>query len=285
MELLLVTGQAGAGKTQAANVLEDFGYYRVDNLPLELVDSFVEMALADPVKYGKSALVLDSASEALGDRFFGLLETLRARQVSCRVLFLEASDEVVISRYKETRRAHPMQSDTMGIEQGIAAEKLRLAAVRERADWVINTDNTKLAELRQRMAAVLDRANEGLTVYITTFGFKYGLLADIDLLFDARFLPNPYYIEALRPLTGHDAPIRDYLASVKQYGTFMAMLCPMVDFLVDNYALDGRSSLNIGVGCTGGRHRSVAVAVALAEYLQEKGHQVRLAHRDIERPV
>ena len=275
MKLVIVTGMSGAGKTIALKMLEDMGFYCVDNLPIPLADKFVQLA-AGGRGISQAALGVDiRGGEELGE-LDSVLKDWRERGLDFKVLFLDASDEALIKRYKETRRSHPL-AGAGRIDQGIAMERERLEFLRRDADYIIDTSRLLTRELRQELEKIFvkNQAFRSMFITVLSFGFKYGIPQDGDLVFDVRFLPNPYYVEELRPLTGEDERIQTY---VKQGGTaeeFLAKLYDLVDFLIPNY---------ISVGCTGGKHRSVTIARELYAHLKERDeYGIRLEHRDIGR--
>lgn len=285
MKLVIVTGMSGAGKTIALKMLEDLGYYCVDNLPIPLMDKFAELVMDRSGKEKQVALGIDVRSGQELSQLDEILESWRNGGMPFEILFLDASDEVLVKRYKETRRSHPLAG--MGrIDSGIARERKELAFLKKQADVIIDTSQLLTKELRQELEKIFlgNKNYNNLFVTVLSFGFKYGIPADADLTFDVRFLPNPHYVEALRPHTGEEKLIQDY---VKQGGTcdeFLKKLFDMLDFLIPNYVLEGKNQLVIGVGCTGGKHRSVTVARALYDYLsQKKELGVKLEHRDIEK--
>ena len=284
MKLVIVTGMSGAGKTIALKMLEDMGFYCVDNLPIPLADKFVQLA-AGGRGISQAALGVDiRGGEELGE-LDSVLKDWRERGLDFKVLFLDASDEALIKRYKETRRSHPL-AGAGRIDQGIAMERERLEFLRRDADYIIDTSRLLTRELRQELEKIFvkNQAFRSMFITVLSFGFKYGLPQDGDLVFDVRFLPNPYYVEELRPLTGEDERIQTY---VKQGGTaeeFLAKLYDLVDFLIPNYISEGKNQLVIAVGCTGGKHRSVTIARELYAHLKERDeYGIRLEHRDIGR--
>ena len=284
MKLVIVTGMSGAGKTIALKMLEDMGFYCVDNLPIPLADKFVQLA-AGGRGISQAALGVDiRGGEELGE-LDSVLKDWRERGLDFKVLFLDASDEALIKRYKETRRSHPL-AGAGRIDQGIAMERERLEFLRRDADYIIDTSRLLTRELRQELEKIFvkNQAFRSMFITVLSFGFKYGIPQDGDLVFDVRFLPNPYYVEELRPLTGEDERIQTY---VKQGGTaeeFLDKLYDLVDFLIPNYISEGKNQLVIAVGCTGGKHRSVTIAQELYAHLKERDeYGIRLEHRDIGR--
>jgi RNase adapter protein RapZ len=282
-DLVVITGFSGAGKSTAMAVFEDEGYFCVDNLPSEMIRSLVELFMHSGSKVQRAAVV----SDVRGGRYFeGLAEIvdeLRRTGVRHRVLFLEASELTLQTRYKETRRRHPL-APAGSVAEGIARERAALAPVRARADVVIETDGLTAAGLRRKLAdELLPTPTPGrLSVTLESFGFKYGPIKDPDLMFDVRFLPNPHYEAELRPLTGNDQQIVEYIDRDGDLQAFYARLHPLLDYLLPQYLAEGKAHLVIGIGCTGGRHRSVAVAEHLAaRYRNDATYLVEVSHRDI----
>lgn len=286
MKLVIVTGMSGAGKTVALKMMEDMGYYCVDNLPIPLIEKFAELALgSNQGQSNQVALGIDIRSGQELPLLDKILERWRTDGIPFEILFLDASDEVLLKRYKETRRNHPL-AGAGRIDEGIKKERECLAFLKKQANVIMDTSMLLTKELRQELEKIYmeDGTYDNLFVTVMSFGFKYGIPADADLVFDVRFLPNPYYVENLRPKTGEEKEIQDY---VKQGGTadiFLGKLYDMLDFLIPNYVLEGKNQLVIGIGCTGGKHRSVTIANAVYEHLkQQKGLGVKLYHRDIEK--
>lgn len=286
MKLVIVTGMSGAGKTVALKMMEDMGYYCVDNLPIPLIEKFAELALGNNQGLSNQvALGIDIRSGQELPLLDKILERWRTDGIPFEILFLDASDEVLLKRYKETRRNHPL-AGAGRIDEGIKKERECLAFLKKQANVILDTSMLLTKELRQELEKIYmeDGTYDNLFVTVMSFGFKYGIPADADLVFDVRFLPNPYYVEILRPKTGDEKEIQDY---VKQGGTadiFLGKLYDMLDFLIPNYVLEGKNQLVIGIGCTGGKHRSVTIANAVYEHLkQQKGLGVKLYHRDIEK--
>lgn len=286
MKLVIVTGMSGAGKTVALKMMEDMGYYCVDNLPIPLIEKFAELALGNNQGLSNQvALGIDIRSGQELPLLDKILQRWRTDGIPFEILFLDASDEVLLKRYKETRRNHPL-AGAGRIDEGIKKERECLAFLKKQANVILDTSMLLTKELRHELEKIYmeDGTYDNLFVTVMSFGFKYGIPADADLVFDVRFLPNPYYVEILRPKTGDEKEIQDY---VKQGGTadiFLGKLYDMLDFLIPNYVLEGKNQLVIGIGCTGGKHRSVTIANAVYEHLkQQKGLGVKLYHRDIEK--
>lgn len=284
MKLVIVTGMSGAGKTIALKMLEDIGFYCVDNLPISLVDKFVQL-VSEGTSIEKAALGLDIRSgEELGN-LDEILENWRSSNVDVQVLFLDANDAVLIKRYKETRRTHPL-AGAGRLENGIEKEREKLAFLKREADYIIDTSMLLTRELRKELEKIFlqDARYKNMYVTVLSFGFKYGVPEDADLVFDVRFLPNPYYDEHLRPLTGQVQAVRDYVMRGTTAEIFLKKLYDMIDFLLPNYINEGKNQLVIAVGCTGGKHRSVTIARALYEHLEAVGeYGIRIDHRDIEK--
>ena len=284
MKLVIVTGMSGAGKTIALKMLEDIGFYCVDNLPISLVDKFVQL-VSEGTSIEKAALGLDIRSgEELGN-LDEILENWRSSNVDVQVLFLDANDAVLIKRYKETRRTHPL-AGAGRLENGIEKEREKLAFLKREADYIIDTSMLLTRELRKELEKIFlqDARYKNMYVTVLSFGFKYGIPEDADLVFDVRFLPNPYYDEHLRPLTGQVQAVRDYVMQGGTADAFLKKLYDMIDFLLPNYINDGKNQLVIAGGCTGGKHRSVTIARALYEHLEAAGeYGIRIDHRDIDK--
>ena len=284
MKLVIVTGMSGAGKTIALKMLEDMGFYCVDNLPISLVDKFAQL-VSGGGDIAQAALGIDIRS---GEELNHLDEILRGWKntgLDFQVLFLDANDATLIKRYKETRRSHPL-AGTGRLDKGIEKERVKLAFLKKDADFIIDTSKLLTRELRQELEKIFlqDREYSNMFVTVLSFGFKYGIPEDADLVVDVRFLPNPYYVEELRPLTGEDQVIRDYVMQGGTGQAFLDKLYDMVDFLLPNYIGEGKNQLVIAVGCTGGKHRSVAMANALYGHLAAFGeYGIKIEHRDIDK--
>lgn len=285
MRIVIVTGISGAGKSTALKMLEDAGYFCVDNLPVPLLPKFMEMLILPGSEYTKVGLGIDIRSSQKFGQLRETLETLRKKDVKFEILFLDASDEALIKRYKETRRSHPLAGDGR-VDKGIDQERRRTIFLKQQADYIIDTSQMLTRELRSEILKIFveNKNYKNLYVTILSFGFKYGIPGDADLVFDVRFLPNPYYIQELRPMSGNDAPVRDYVMSSETARKFLDKLVDMVQFLIPNYVAEGKNQLVIGIGCTGGKHRSVTLANALYYALeQEEGYGLKIEHRDIEK--
>ena len=282
MRFVVVTGMSGGGKATAIKILEDAGYYCVDNLPVRLIDKFMELVNQPGSDINKVCLGLDVRADRPFVYVEEVLDELRAKGYQYEILFMDASEEVLIKRYKETRRAHPCAPKGR-VEDGISKEREILHKIRERAEYVIDTSNLLVRELREQLLKIFveDKDYDSLMVTIMSFGFKKGIPADADLVFDVRFLPNPYYVDELKPLTGNDKPVQDFLSGFPRTYVFMDKLMDMLGFLIPYYVEEGKNQLVIAIGCTGGQHRSVAIANRLYEALNGKGdYGLSLYHRE-----
>ena len=285
MRIVIVTGMSGAGKSTALKMLEDMGFYCVDNLPIRLIEKFIELIQGGGTEAKDIALGIDIRNPEFIGLMSEVIERLKQEDIDCKVLFLQASDECLIKRYKETRRSHPLLQGQR-VEVGIEKERTLMAGLLAQADYVINTSQLLTRELKTQLEDILLKGFDYKSLFVTvlSFGFKYGIPTDADLVFDVRFLPNPYYFESMRPLTGNDAPVRDYVMSSDTAKVFLEKLTDMVTFLIPHYIDEGKSQLVIAIGCTGGKHRSVTIANALYEKLKGKeGYGLRLDHKDIEK--
>lgn len=284
MRIVIVTGMSGAGLSTTLKMLEDMGYYCVDNIPVMLLSKFVELAAGNGDGNPDVAIGIDIRNgkglSELEDEFENLLN----KRYVYDVLFLDASDEVLIKRYKETRRSHPLAKSDR-IDKGIVMERNRLEFLKKQANYIIDTSELLTRELKQELERIFvrDEKFNNLFVTVLSFGFKYGIPTDADLVFDVRFLPNPYYVDDLKPLTGNDKPVQDFVMQNETAKVFLDKLVDMVEFLLPNYILEGKNRLVIGIGCTGGKHRSVTLANALYNALQGKDYGVKVEHRDIEK--
>jgi RNase adapter protein RapZ len=286
-DLVIITGFSGAGKSTAMAVFEDEGYFCVDNLPSEMIRSLVELFMHQGSKVERAAVVSDVRGGSYFEGLAAMLDDLRAAGIKHRVLFLEADEQALLTRYKETRRRHPL-APTGSVADGIAREREALAPLRNRADVVINTTGLTVAMLRRKLATeLLPSSTPGrLAVSFESFGFKYGPARDPDLLLDVRFLPNPHYVRELRPLTGEDQRIIDYINRDGELNQFYERLHPLLDYLLPQYLAEGKAHLVVAIGCTGGRHRSVAIARHLAErYGSDPEYLIEVVHRDVDRAV
>lgn len=284
MKMVIVTGMSGAGKSTALNVLEDEGYYCVDNMPITLIPKFAELAAGQEKGYSNIALGIDIRSGGALGELAAVLAELSGRHYNYKILYLDSSDEVLVKRYKETRRTHPLAKDDR-VDRAIALERARMEFLKKQADYIIDTSQMLTRELKHELEKIFVTGGSYSNLFVTvlSFGFKYGIPADADLVFDVRFLPNPYYVEALKALTGNDQAIRDYVMGFKAAQTFLDKLDDLVEFLLPNYVQEGKNSLVIGIGCTGGKHRSVTLANALSERLKKTEYGCKVEHRDIEK--
>ena len=269
MEFLIITGLSGAGKSRAADVLEDLDYYCVDNMPVALMPRFAELCLDTHGRYEKVALVTDVRERDGFDQLLSTLDELSAMDCQVRILYMDADVRTLVRRYKESRRPHPLSGGGLSVEDAIKKEEELLTPIRARADFVVNSSKLTLGMLQNKLFTLF--AGEGkkreLDVTVLSFGYKHGIPLEADLVFDVRFLPNPFYVEDLRPLSGLDRPVAEFVFSYQQTRSFMEKLEDMIAFLLPYYLEEGKLALTIAIGCTGGRHRSVAIANALHEHL------------------
>ncbi|MBQ8878785.1 MAG: RNase adapter RapZ [Lachnospiraceae bacterium] len=283
MRFVVVTGMSGGGKSTALRMLEDAGFYCVDNLPVPLIEKFVELIAVPGSEVSKVALGLDVRVDQPFEDAQKVLEKLKENGYNFEILFMEAGDQVLLKRYKETRRMHPLTPDGR-VEDGIAKERKILEDIRGKSDYVIDTSKLLTRELKEEIERIFVQNKEynSLMVTIQSFGFKHGIPADADLVFDVRFLPNPFYIEELKYKTGNEKEVQDYVMGFKEAETFITKLSDMLEFLIPNYVKEGKYQLVVGIGCTGGKHRSVTLANKLYERLKDKGNYgLKIAHRDI----
>ncbi len=281
MELLIVTGMSGAGKSQAAKVLEDIGYYCVDNIPPSLIVPFAEMMAAGE-EISRAAVVTDARVGTHFSELPSVLDRLKENGIGYKILFLDCDDDTLCRRYKETRRKHPLCVDDVSISQAVEQERELLAPVRLRADYVFLTSETSVKQMRQQLTEqFLGSSKGGMSIRVMSFGFKHGQAHEADLLFDVRCLPNPFYVDELRPLTGICSEIKDFVLNNDTANEFKNRLLSFIDYSVPLYCSEGKSQLVIAVGCTGGKHRSVVFAELIAERLKSEGYNVGVYHRDI----
>lgn len=285
MRFVIVTGMSGAGKSTALKFLEDSGYYCADNLPVPLISKFVELLMLPDNEIEKAALGVDVRTGHSFDELGEALDELKKMGVAYEVLFLESSDEVLIKRYKETRRIHPLAGEGR-VDVGIAREREALKPIKQQADYIFDTSQTLTRELKASLDRIFinNKAYKNLFVTVVSFGFKYGIPIDADLVFDVRFLPNPYYFEELKHLSGNDREVRDYVMSFKEADEFLDKLEDMLTFLLPNYIIEGKNQLVIAIGCTGGKHRSVTLANALYDRMsRHEDYGFKIEHRDIDK--
>lgn len=283
MNLLIVTGMSGAGKSQAANALEDMGFYCVDNIPPSIIPAFIELSARGNEELGRLAIVTDVRG---GDMFSSLSEILskiKADEVNYKILFLDADDDVLIRRYKENRRKHPLcDKMDLSVSEAVSKERELLSKIRFDADYVIDTSYISGAQLKNQLSELFfGNDYGGFTVLCKSFGFKYGTDTEADTVFDVRCLPNPFYVEELKKLTGLDTAVSDYVMKFDESKEFAKRIIDFVDYAVPLYIKEGKSRLVIAVGCTGGKHRSVTFAELIYKHLKENGYNVNVAHRDI----
>ena len=285
MRFVIVTGMSGAGRSTALRALEDAGYFCVDNLPISLIEKFSELIYPGNTEVTKVALGIDIRSGKVFNELAATLEELTVAGVNYEILFLDSSDEVLVKRYKETRRTHPLAQNGR-VADGIQEERKRLEFLKKQADYIIDTSNLLTRELKQELDKIFvqNKNFKNLVITVLSFGFKYGIPTDSDLVFDVRFLPNPYYYEELRKLSGNDKPVQDFVMGFEVSHRFLDKLIDMIQFLIPNYVLEGKNQLVISIGCTGGKHRSVTLANKLYERLRNNAdYAVRIEHRDIEK--
>lgn len=286
MRLVIVTGISGAGKVTALKIFEDNGYYCVDNLPIDLIESFADILFGQTNEKNKVAIGVDIRSGKNLEKMSEVLKNMKAKEQNYEILFLDCNNNTLIKRFKETRRSHPM-GDRDSVENEINEERAKLEFLREQADYIIDTSNLLVKELRGEIEKifVLNRDYRNLFVTIMSFGFKHGVPADCDLVFDVRFLPNPYYVPELKHKTGNQKEVQDYVLNSPVSHEFLSKLVDMIKFLIPNYIEEGKNQLVIGIGCTGGHHRSVTIANELYNQLNssDASYGIRLSHRDIDR--
>ena len=284
MRCVIVTGMSGAGKSTALKMLEDVGYFCVDNLPVQLIPKMADLLRVPGSELNKAALGVDIRSGQSLDELAEVLGELDGAGMKYEILCRESSDNVLIKRYKETRRFHPLAGNDSRVDEGIQKERERILFLKKKADYLIDTSHMLTRELKRELNKIFVQNKEYKNLYISvlSFGFKYGIPPDADLVFDVRFLPNPYYIEELRPHSGNDRQVRDYVMDNKKAEIFLEKMTDLVEFLIPNYVQEGKTQLVIGIGCTGGKHRSVTLANELFEILSKnENYGIRIEHRDI----
>ncbi|AQS52443.1 Nucleotide-binding protein YvcJ [Jeotgalibaca dankookensis] len=281
LELVIITGMSGAGKTVVLQTFEDLGYFCVDNMPPSLLPKFWEL-VKESGKITKVCLVIDLRSRVFFDEIMSAIGSLdNTSFVTTKTVFLDADDDVLVSRYKETRRSHPLAQSSGRVMSGIKEERELLADIRSRAQWIVNTSKTTPRELREMILEKFQTDDEHLFhIEVVSFGFKYAAPIDADIMMDVRFLPNPHYIENLRPLTGLDKPVYDYVMQQPETETFYRKFIDLLDYVTPGYKREGKTSLTIAIGCTGGQHRSVALSERIASHLKNDGYPVNISHRD-----
>ena len=286
MRFVIVTGMSGAGKSTVLKFLEDINFFCVDNLPPALIPKFAELCYEQGGEIDKVAMGIDIRGGKLFSDLFSVLSELQSFGYDYEILFLDASEKTLIKRYKESRRSHPL-SKGGSIAEGIAKERQMLEEVKKKATYIIETSHILTRELKEQINKIFleNQKFESLIITVCSFGFKYGIPVDSDLVFDVRFLPNPFYIQELKELTGNDAPVYDYVMNFEESNIFLEKLTDMLEFLIPQYIKEGKNQLIISIGCTGGKHRSVTLANALYKKLYEKNHNILLKHNDIEKDV
>ncbi|MGI5985009.1 MAG: RNase adapter RapZ [Clostridiales bacterium] len=285
MEFLIISGLSGAGKSRAADMLEDLDYYCVDNMPIALIPKFAQLCMAASERYERVALVTDIRERASFEELFKVLDGLWDLGCDYRILFMEADPANIVKRYKETRRRHPLAVPGISVEEAINNEIKLLAPVRERADYIINTSNFTLGMLQSELYRLFvgEDTKRKIVVNVMSFGYKYGIPLESDLVFDVRFLPNPFYVSELREMNGLDAPVSEFVFRSEETKEFVSQLQKMVRFLLPLFVEEGKLSLTISIGCTGGRHRSVAIAKAMTDYIESIGYAAQNINRDIQK--
>ncbi len=283
MELVIVTGMSGAGKSIAVSMLEDIGYYCVDNIPPRIIPSFVDLSRHGDDKLKKMAIVTDMRGGDMFKDIISVLDSLNKDAIDIKVLYLETAENELVRRYKENRRSHPLVSDTcISIAEAVQKEREKLSEIRFRADYILDTTYLSTAQLKQRIIDLFSQeVGGGLRIHCMSFGFKHGSATEADLVFDVRCLPNPYYDETLRPLTGLDAKIKEFVLETDEAKKFLSKITDFIDYSVPLYQKEGKSSLTIAFGCTGGQHRSVTCAELVCAHLTEKGYHPTVGHRDM----
>jgi len=285
MQFVIVSGLSGAGKSKTASFLEDVGFYCVDNMPTDLIPQFAQLCMATKGRYERVALVTDVRANLTFDGLLKVLESLDQMKLQYTIVFVEATTDVIIKRYKETRRKHPLIKDGADLTSAVERERQLLEPIRNRANAIINTSALSTAKLRGEIINLVagDLRDRAMTVTVMSFGFKFGLPVDADLVFDVRFLPNPHYIPELRNKTGLDQEVRDFVFSYQQTKDFIEKLEDLLAFSLPSYVDEGKTNLVVAVGCTGGKHRSVSVARELGEFVARKGYSITISHRDLGR--
>jgi RNase adapter protein RapZ len=284
VRFVIITGLSGSGKSIAMKYMEDMGYFCVDNLPPALIPKFAELCHQSKGKIDRVALAIDIRVGGFFDDIYPSLDALKDMGIEYEILFLESSDDELIKRYKESRRQHPLEPEGR-IANSIQLERSKLEGLKNIASIIIDTSNLLPKQLKEKIISIYtqEKKGEGLLIYIVSFGFKYGIPLDSDLVFDVRFLPNPFYIKELKEFSGDNQEVRDYVMGWPQTNTFLEKLKEMVDFLIPYYHKEGKSQLVVSIGCTGGKHRSVVLANTLYQFLKQSDHRVIIDHRDIGR--
>lgn len=285
MEFVIITGMSGAGKSQAARFLEDIGYYCIDNMPPALIPKFADMCYNSKKDIAHVALVIDIRSRDLFKDLFSAIDFLKFSGYRFQILFLDASDDVLVKRFKETRRKHPLDEDNAGVINAIKKEREMLSSLKESSDNIIDTSNMLTRELKEEISKlyVHNVKYKGIIITTQSFGFKYGLPIDSDIVLDVRFIPNPFYVESLKSLTGENKKVKEYVLNQEETKEFIKKLKDMLLFLIPNYIKEGKNNLIISIGCTGGKHRSVSITEELHKELEKEDYSVLLKHRDIQK--
>ena len=283
MRYVIVTGMSGAGKSSVASTLEDMGFYCIDNMPVALIPRFAELYSQTEGKRSDVAFIIDVRGETEFEPLVKEIDALKGSGYDCKVLVLDCSDNVLINRYKETRRIHPLSTlCNLTVSDALSEERKRLKPIFDVADYKVDTTYQSPQQSKAQVQSIFSpESKRSMTINVLSFGFKYGSVAEADIVFDVRCFPNPFWIEELRPLTGLDAPVREYVMEKPQTVIFLEKLYDMIEYLIPLYAAEGKKQLTVAIGCTGGKHRSVAIAEALATTLREQGENVSVTHRDI----
>ena len=284
MKVIIITGMSGAGRSRAADWFEDQGYYCVDNMPPALIDDFLEMASADTNSIDKVVFVADLRSGSFFDKLSRVIDELRGRTgVELTVLYMEASASEIVKRYNEVRRNHPLSGGEASLDV-IEEEKSKLSGIRKKSDLILDTTNMKVAEMNSELDRMIfgGSGSSNFAINISSFGFKYGIPSEADVMFDVRFIPNPYWVPSLKKLTGNNKKVKDFIFKHEIAGQFVASVHDLLKTMVPGYINEGKYHLNIAFGCTGGHHRSVAIANAVAEEFKKDGMRVRVSHRDLD---
>ena len=285
MQFIIVTGMSGSGKTQVMRFLEDKGFFCIDNMPPVLIEKIVEMSFSASGKFDKIALVIDARVGDMINQLMDDIKQLRDGGYDCKLIFIDASDEILVKRYKEARKEHPINSD-LGLLGSIRLERKMLSSLYGESDIIIDTSKLNIMELHQKLEKIYygnNNSNSNIKLNILAFGFKYGIPLDADLVFDVRCFPNPFYIEELKKKTGNDKEVQDYVMSFEQPRIFFEKLLDMMTYMIPLYSEEGKTNVTIAIGCTGGKHRSVTIANKLGEEMQQKGYNVNMIYRDISR--
>ncbi|MGP1569724.1 MAG: RNase adapter RapZ [Eubacteriales bacterium] len=281
MEAVIITGLSGAGKSQAVNCLEDLGYYCIDNMPPMLIEDFVNLTQNSNKELTKVAFVIDIRGGEFFDYIEPALKRLKTKMIDYKVLFLEASNEVLIRRFSETRRIHPLSGEADTAE-GIKKERAKLASLRKISDYIIDTSNMKVSNLREELNSIFVAGEAAsFLINVFSFGYKYGMLLEADMVFDMRFIPNPYYVPSLKKLTGNSKKIQEYVLKYDETKVFIDRVTALVEGITDGFMKEGKYHLNLAFACTGGQHRSVSMANIISQKLKDKGYRITVEHRDI----